>query len=50
MTCAISYALTVFLHERPFNSARDIYWQESALLAIEIAEGGREKKEIGMSD
>jgi hypothetical protein len=24
----------VFLHEWPFNSALDIYWKESALIAI----------------
>jgi hypothetical protein len=28
----------MYLHGRPFHSARDIYWQESILIAIKLAE------------
>jgi hypothetical protein len=30
----ICYVLTVFLHGRLLNGARDIYWQASVLIAI----------------
>jgi hypothetical protein len=42
---AITHVLTVFLKEQ-LNSAKDIYWQTSVLIAIYITSSGRKGVEI----